>query len=109
MKKFAAMAYLVFVAASAAAAADPAAPVRVYDAGEMTLDRYTVIKRLWTGTLRASFWVPAYGDAGSAISALTEAAGRLGADGVVNLHCLNDSSSWGGGYTCYGLAIRLKQ
>ena len=83
-------------------------PVRVFDTGELTLDRYTVIERLWTGTWRASFWVPAYEDASSAIAALTSKAADLGADGVVNLHCVNDAGAWGAGYYCYGLAIKLK-
>lgn len=106
MRKFAAMVCLSFLAAGAAAA-EPA-PIRVFDAGELALDRYTVIKRLWTGTLRASFRIPEYSDAGTAIAALTSEAGNLGADGVVDLHCLNDRGGWGAGYICYGLAIKLK-
>jgi uncharacterized protein YbjQ (UPF0145 family) len=83
-------------------------PVRVFDTGELTLDRYTVIERLWAGTLRASFWVPTHDDPGSAIAALTSKAADLGADGVVNLHCVNDAGGWDGGYYCYGLAIKLR-
>ena len=109
MKMLAVMTSLLLLAAAGAVtAAEPAAPVRVFDAGELTLDRYTVVKRLWTGALRASFWIPSYDDAGTAISALTSEARSLGADGVVNLHCVNDTGGWGGGYTCYGLAIKLK-
>jgi len=81
---------------------------KVYDAGELSPSRYTIIERLWTGTWRASFWIPSYGEAGEAVAALTDKATRLGADGVVNLHCLNDTGGWGGGYYCYGLAIKLK-
>lgn len=92
--------------ASAACAQDQ--PVRVFDTGELTLDRYTVIERLWTGTLRASFWVPRHDDPSSAIAALTSKAADLGADGIVNLHCVNDVGGWGGGYYCYGLAIQLR-
>jgi hypothetical protein len=84
------------------------APVRIFDAGELTLDRYTVVERLWTGTWRAAFWVPTHDDAGSAIAALTSKAADLGADGVVNLHCINDAGGWGSGYYCYGLAIKLR-
>jgi len=84
------------------------APVRIFDAGELTLDRYTVLERLWTGTLRASFWVPTYRDAASAIDALTAKAGDLGADGVTDLHCVNDPGRWTGGYYCYGLAIKFR-
>ena len=109
MKKIAAVACLFLLPmAGLVTAAEPAAPLRVFDAGELTLDRYTVVKRLWTGALRASFWIPSYDDVGTAISALTSEARSLGADGVVNLHCLNDSGGWGGGYICYGLAIKLK-
>ncbi len=82
-------------------------PLRVFDAGELTPNRYLVVKRLWTGTWRASFWVPGHDDAGAALAALTQEAASLGAHGVVNLHCVNDAGGWGG-YFCYGLAIRLK-
>ena len=94
------------VAVESARAAD-AAPIRVFDAGELTLARYTVVKRIWAGTWRSAFWVSTHNDAADAIAALTSKAADAGADGVVNLHCLNDTS-WGRGYFCYGLAIKLK-
>lgn len=81
---------------------------RVYDAGELTLDRYSVIQRLWTGSWRASFWIPEHEEPAAAIAALTSRAAALGADGVTHLHCVNDKGGWGGGYYCYGLAIKLK-
>lgn len=84
------------------------APVRVFDAGELTLDRYTVIARVWTGTWRAPFWFPSHDDSGAAVAALTGKAASLGANGVVNLHCVNDAGAWSGGYYCYGLAIKLR-
>jgi hypothetical protein len=97
------------LAAVNAPAQETGAPtVRVYDAGELTLDRYTVVQRLWTGSWRASFWVPEYREPASAITALTSRAAALGADGVTHLHCLNDERGWGAGYYCYGLAIKLK-
>ena len=92
----------------APALAGEAAPIRVFDAGELTPARYTVLKRLWTGSWRSAFGGPVHNDAGMAITALTTEAASLGADGVVNLHCLNDSGGWSSGYFCYGLAIRLK-
>ena len=39
---------------------------------------------------------------------ITDVPKSLDADGVINLHCLNDNTGWGGGYICYGLAIKLK-
>ena len=93
----------------AVAAAQGGAP-RIYKVGEVTLDRYTVIERIWVGSLRTAFWLPTHADEQSAIEAVMSEAARLGADGVVNLHCLNDR---GGlpplmGHFCYANAIKLK-
>jgi hypothetical protein len=106
MKRCAALFFLGLLAGGASAAETGA--VRVFEAGELTLDRYTVVERLWTGTWRAAFWLPSRDNAGAAIAALTSEAGRLGADGVTNLHCLQDGGGLNGGYVCYGLAIKLK-
>ena len=95
------------VAGGSALAAD-AATVKIFDATELPLDRYTVVTRIWTQTWRSAFWVPAYNDAADAKAALTSKAADTGADGVINLHCLNDTGGWGSGYFCYGLAIKLK-
>ena len=93
--------------AGAALSAD-APRVRVFDATQLTLDRYTVVKRIWTQTWRAAFWLPEHDSAADAIAALTSRAADEGADAVINLHCLNDKDGWGAGYFCYGLAIKLK-
>ena len=85
-----------------------AAQVKVFDATQLTLDRYTVVTRVWTQSWRSAFWVPEYGTAADAIDALISKAAGAGADGVINLHCLNDTEGWGSGYICYGLAIKLK-
>ena len=95
------------VAVGSARAAD-AAPVRIFDATQLSLDRFTVVKRIWTQTWRSAFWVSTYDETADAIAALTSKAADAGADGVINLHCLNDTSGWGGGFFCYGLAIKLK-
>ena len=102
-----ALSWAFCVAGGSALAAD-AEQVRVFDATELPVDRYTVVKRIWTQTWRSAFWVSTYDDASDAIAALTSKAADEGANGVVNLHCLNDTSGWGSGYFCYGLAIKLK-
>jgi uncharacterized protein YbjQ (UPF0145 family) len=100
---------LAFLCANAMAQDKPdAVAIRIYDASELTLDRYTIVKRIWTGTWRASLWVPGHREREAAIEALKAQAAHAGADGVVNLHCLSDPG-WNGEYFCYGLAIRLKQ
>jgi uncharacterized protein YbjQ (UPF0145 family) len=87
-----------------------AAPVRVYDATQITPDRYTVIRRVWVNSWRSAFFVPVSRTAGDAITALVNEAASAGADGVVNLHCLEGSDGVFPlhGYYCYGNAIKLK-
>ena len=85
------------------------APLRVFDATELTPDRYTIVKRLWVETWRPAFRIPGHTDSGAAIAALTAEAASLGADGVTNLVCLNDGRAWfDRNYYCYGVAIRLR-
>ena len=91
-----------------ASADELAAPVKVFEAGELTLGGYTVVKRIWVDTWRSAFWISTHDNAGAAIAALTAETAGLGADGVINLHCLNDAGGRGGGYFCYGFAIKLK-
>ena len=85
-----------------------AALVKVFDATQLTQDRYTVVTRIWTQSWRSAFWVPEYDKVEDAIEALTSKAADAGANGVINLHCLYDKDGWGAGYFCYGLAIQLK-
>lgn len=97
---------LSIVGANAAAQDRPPPAVRVYDATELALQRYTVIKRLWVGTWRSAFWVPSYDDLPAALKALTDKAADLKADGVTNIHCVSESGGTRG-FFCYGLAIKL--
>src|SRR3970040_422712 len=97
-----------FCAAGGSALAADAGQVKVFDATELPLHRYTVVKRIWTQTWRSAFWVSTYDDASDAIAALASKAADEGANGVTNLHCLNDTGGWGSGDFCYGLAIKLK-
>ena len=103
----AALACVFCSGAGPAVAADPVW-VNVYDATELPLHRYTVVKRIWTQTWHSAFWVSTYDSASEAIAALTSKAADEGANGVINLHCLNDTSGWSSSYFCYGLAIKLK-
>jgi len=98
---------LFSIAGANAVAQDRAPPaIRVYDATELALQRYTVIKRLWAGTWRASFWVPSHDDLPAALKALTDKAADLKADGVTNIHCVSEAGGTRG-FFCYGLAIKL--
>jgi hypothetical protein len=97
-------------AAGLVPAAEMSAPVRVIEAGELTLLSYTVVERLWAGTWRSVFWTTTHDTSDAAISVLTREAARLGADAVTNLSCFRDGGAWFSpeGYFCSGLAIKLR-
>jgi hypothetical protein len=97
-------------AAGAVPAADMSAPVRVIEAGELTLLSYTVVQRLWAGTWSSAFWTTTHDTSDAAIAMLTREAARLGADAVTHLSCFRDRGAWFSpeGYFCSGLAIKLK-
>ena len=106
---FAAAALCCAMSATAgyALAAD-AEQVKVFDATQLTFDRYTVLKRIWTDTWRTMFWISTYDEQADAVKALLSKAADAGADAVINLECLNDRGGWSRGYFCYALAIKLK-
>ena len=84
---------------------------RVFLPGELTLDRYTVVQRLWVEPWRSAVSIPTQEDRTAAISELLAEAGKFGADGVVNLFCLKDrpmSPSGKNSFFCYGNAVKLK-
>lgn len=87
-----------------------AAPLRVYAPGEITPDRYTVVRRLWVDGARSAFDVPRYPHSGEAIGAIVNAAARAGANGVVNLYCLNERGAAANrdAFLCYALAIKAR-
>src|SRR5262245_38705761 len=103
-------AMLAFAGAIASAQEDKpeTPPIRIYEAAELSLADYSVVKRIWTGTWYASFMVPTHTDVASAIEALRKKAADAGANAVVNVHCLSDAP-WDDRYFCYGLAIKLKE
>lgn len=104
----------VVVALAAVAApvwAQPAAaPVPVYDATQLPFDRYTVVRRLSVESRESAYRIRGHRDLASARAALASEAARIGADGVLNVTCF-DQTDWlfnPAGYVCYGNAIRIK-
>ena len=100
------------VAMPQAVGAEPTgAAVQIYEAGDLAPDRYTVVKRLWVESWQSAFRVPTHEASGAAIAALQKEAAAAGANGIVNLNCLNGRGGWFSGkdaYFCYGNAIKLK-
>jgi hypothetical protein len=97
--------------ATAAYAQPPARDaVPVFDSTQIAFDSYTVLHRMGVQDWRSAFGIGGYTDEPSARRALLTQAASLGADGIVNLQCLNqtDRIFKPSGYYCYGNAIRLK-
>ena len=94
--------------------ADKRAPeVRLYKLGELNAIRYDVVSRLWVDSWRSAFWLPTYPSQEQALAASQSEAARLGADGLINVLCLDQgrskwSSSTDPAIVCYGIAIRVR-
>lgn len=105
-----AMALAAFSFAAGAQSSQPDA-VALYDSTQLALDRYTVIKRLGVDDWRSAFRMRGHGDLMTAQKALVAEAARLGADGVINLTCFDQTDRIfnPAGYFCYGNAIKIKK
>ena len=97
-----------------ACAQTPARPVAagavpIYDATQIALDRYRVIKRIGVDEWESAFRTRGHRDLESAQRAIVTAASQAGADGVINLTCFDkgDAMLKPDGYFCYGNAIAL--
>jgi hypothetical protein len=87
--------------------------VRIYASAEINVSRYEVVGRPCVDSWRSSLWVPTYPSRELAIAALQTEAARRGADGLLNVNCLDQghwkwSSSTEPAFLCYGIAIRVR-
>ena len=87
--------------------------VRIYKLGELSESRYEAVGRPWADSWRAAFWVPTYPSQEQAIAASQAEAARLGADGLINVICLDQGrSKWSSNtdpaIVCSGIAIRIR-
>jgi hypothetical protein len=110
MKTFISAFSVALLALAAPGAFAQSDEIAVYDATQVSMDRYTVLQRLGLHDWRSAFRIPVFRDEASARNAALAEARRSGADAVVNLYCLvqSDSLFTPAGYYCYGNAIKLK-
>jgi len=90
-----------------------AADLKIYALGEISSSRYEVVGRPWVDSWRSAFWVPTFASQEQAIAALQTEAARRGADGLLNVNCLDQgrwswSSNTESAFLCYGIAIRVR-
>ena len=100
-------------AALSAAAPSYAATQRivVYDSTQLALHRYTVVKRIGLEKWESAFRIRGHETLDAARQALLNEAARVGADGLINVTCFDqtDRIFKPAGYFCYGNAIRVKK
>lgn len=90
-----------------------ATEVKVYGSGSLTVSQYEVVRRLWADSSHAAFWLPTYSNEAEGIASLQTEAGHLGANGLINVICLEQvRSQWSWSseraVLCYGEAIRVR-
>ena len=88
--------------------------VKVYETGTLAASQYVVVRRVWVDSWRSAFRLPTYSSEAEGIASLQAEAARLGADGLINVICL-DQGHWkwsadpGPAVLCYGNAIRVQR
>jgi uncharacterized protein YbjQ (UPF0145 family) len=92
----------IFVLAGCATAPNSgvtqAAEVKVYESDQLLQDQYKVVRYLWVDSWRAAFWLPSYSSEAEGIASLRAEAARLGANGLINVTCIDQGHSlwsWG--------------
>ena len=90
-----------------------ASALKFYGFGEIDPSRYEVVGRPWVDSWRTAFWVSTFPSQEQAVAALKTEAARRGADGLLNVSCLDQgrwkwSSSTEPAFLCYGIAIRVR-
>jgi hypothetical protein len=89
------------------------ADVKVYTTAELNDNPYEVVGRLWVDSWRTAFRAPVYATQDEAIASLRAEAARRGANGLVNVYCLDQSgSAWFQSaqpmFQCYAVVIRVR-
>lgn len=88
--------------------------IKVYNSDQLPPNRYEVVSRIWVNSWRTAFSPPTYPSQDEAIASLQNEAARVGADGLINVICLDQSRSrWfmsaEPAVLCYGNAIRVRR
>ena len=90
-----------------------ATEVKVYEPGQIAQGQYDRVRYLWVDSWRTAFWLPSASSESEGIALLQAEAARLGANGLINVSCLDQGHpmwSWSQepSILCYGNAIRVR-
>ena len=91
-----------------------AAELKIYKPAELSGTPYQSVGHVWVDSWRTAFYPPTYPSEDEAVRSLRAEAARLGANGLVNIVCLNQnvpakSASAEPAILCYAYAIRVQQ
>ena len=87
--------------------------VKIYGADQLLQNQYQHVSYLWVDSWRSALWVPSASSESVAIASLQTEALRLGANGLINVSCLDQGHffrprSREPSIVCYGHAIRVR-
>jgi uncharacterized protein YbjQ (UPF0145 family) len=90
-----------------------ATEVKIYESAQLAQDQYELVRYLPVDSWRTAFWLPTYSSQAEGIASLQAEATRLGANGLIDVSCLDQRSSiwpWNREHAvlCYGNAIRVR-
>jgi hypothetical protein len=91
-----------------------ATEVKIYEPAQLAQGQYELVRYLPVDSWRTVFWLPTYSSQAEGIASLQADATRLGANGLINVSCLDQGSSiWSWSrepsVLCYGNAIRVRR
>lgn len=85
-----------------------ASQVEVYRSMQLTPSRYTVVKRIWIDDWRSNTTYPSFDGEQAGIDAMKREAAKVGANGIMNVICLDPSSGKEKArLLCYGDAVKV--
>jgi hypothetical protein len=90
------------------------AAVKLYQPADLSSSEYEVVRQLWVDSWTTAVYMPTYASESDGIAAMQAEAGRSGADGLINVYCVDRgraiwSTNSGPALVCYANAIRVKQ
>jgi hypothetical protein len=84
-----------------------AAQVQVYNTTQLVPSQYTVVQRLWIDGWGSNLTYPTYRAVENGIEAMREKAADAGANGLLNVMCMDATGYSKGRLLCYGDAIKF--
>lgn len=86
-----------------------ASEVRIYATPDLLQSQYRLVEHVWIDSWRSNFTYPSFGSDAAGMDAMKRVASGAGANGLINVICLDARSSPSGSplLYCYGDAIRV--